>query len=49
MQFGGRNWKVYYTNDIPVPYGPWKLNGVKGLVLKAEDSENNFIFEAVKV
>ena len=41
------NWKVYYTNDIPVPYGPWKLNGVKGLVLKAEDSENNFIFEAV--
>lgn len=45
--YGGRNWKVYYTNDIPVPYGPWKLNGVKGLVLKAEDSENNFIFEAV--
>lgn len=45
--YGGRKWKVYYTNDIPVPYGPWKLNGVKGLILKAEDSENNFIFEAV--
>lgn len=36
--YGGRNWKVYYTNDIPVPYGPWKLNGVKGLVLKDRKS-----------
>lgn len=44
--FGGREWKVYYTNDIPLPYGPWKLNGVKGLVLRAEDSEHNFVFEA---
>jgi GLPGLI family protein len=45
--FGGREWKVYYTNDIPVPYGPWKLNGAKGLVLKAADTEGNFVFEAV--
>lgn len=45
--YKGRDWKVYYTNDIPIPYGPWKLNGVKGLVLKAVDTENNFIFEAV--
>lgn len=45
-KFGGREWKVYYTNDIPLPYGPWKLNGVKGLILKAEDTEHNFVFEA---
>lgn len=44
--YGGREWKVYYTNDIPLPYGPWKLNGVKALVLKAEDSGHNFVFEA---
>ena len=44
--YGGREWKVYYTNDIPLPYGPWKLNGVKALVLKAEDADRNFIFEA---
>lgn len=44
--YGGREWKVYYTNDIPLPYGPWKLNGVKALVLKAVDSEHNFVFEA---
>lgn len=44
--YGGREWKVYYTNDIPLPYGPWKLNGVKALVLKTEDADRNFIFEA---
>ncbi|MDE6008788.1 MAG: GLPGLI family protein [Muribaculaceae bacterium] len=44
--FGGRRWKVYYTEEIPLPYGPWKLNGAEGLILKALDTENNFIFEA---
>lgn len=43
--FGGREWKVWYTPDIPLPYGPWKLNGTDGLILKAEDTENNFRFE----
>lgn len=45
--YGGRNWKVYYASDIPLPYGPWMLNGAKALILKAEDTENNFVFEAV--
>lgn len=44
--YGGRDWKVYYTDEIPLPYGPWKLNGAKGMILKAADTENNFIFEA---
>lgn len=43
----GRTWKVYYTTEIPLPYGPWKLNGAKGLILKATDTENNFVFESV--
>ncbi len=45
--FGGREWKVYYTDDIPLPYGPWKLNGSKGLILRAGDKEGDYIFEAV--
>ena len=43
---GGRVWKVYYTDMIPLPYGPWKLGGTPGLILKAMDTENNFVFEA---
>lgn len=45
--YGGREWKVWFTEDIPLPYGPWKLNGAEGLILKAADSGNNFVFEAV--
>lgn len=45
-EFGGRRWKVYYADGIPLPYGPWKLNGTRGLVLKAADDGNNFVFEA---
>ena len=43
---GGRVWKVYYTDMIPLPYGPWKVGGTPGLILKAMDPENNFVFEA---
>lgn len=34
--FRGRQWTVYYTEDIPVPLGPWKLGGLPGLILFAE-------------
>lgn len=44
-EFGGRKWKVWYTDLIPVPLGPWKLGGLKGLILRAVDSGQNFIFE----
>lgn len=45
--YGGREWKVYYTTDIPLPYGPWKLTGAKGLILRACDSAGDYVFEAV--
>lgn len=46
-KYGGREWKVYYTDRIPLPYGPWKLGGTPGLILKAMDTGNNFVFESV--
>lgn len=45
--FGGREWKVYYASSIALPYGPWKLNGAKALILRAEDTDGDFLFEAV--
>ncbi len=45
--FGGRKWKVWFTVDIPYPYGMWKLGGVPGIILKAEDSQNLFSWQAV--
>jgi GLPGLI family protein len=43
--FKGRQWYAWYTEDIPLDEGPWKLRGLPGLVLKAYDSSRQFIFD----
>lgn len=45
--FGGRTWYVWYSEDIPLDEGVWKLKGLPGLVLHAEDSEGQYFFTAV--
>jgi GLPGLI family protein len=45
--FRGRTWKAWYTEDIPVDDGPWKLCGLPGLILKATDAQGKFAFTAV--
>ena len=45
-RFKGRHWTVWFTEDIPLDYGPWKLAGLPGLILKAEDSQRQYCFEA---
>ena len=32
-----------------MPYGPWKLGGLPGLILKAEDADSLFVFEMVGI
>ena len=34
--FRGRDWRVWFTLDIPLLLGPWKLSGLPGLILAAE-------------
>ncbi|MDR3060333.1 MAG: GLPGLI family protein [Prevotella sp.] len=45
--FRGRAYEAWFTSDIPVNDGPWKLYGLPGLILKAQDSENLFSFEII--
>ena len=44
--FKGRHWTAWFTDDIPLNEGPWKLIGLPGLILKAEDAQKQFIFAA---
>ena len=41
----GRNWIVYFTPEIPIDTGPWKLWGLPGLILEAFDEDNLFSFQ----
>lgn len=45
--YGGRDWTVWYAPDIPVSAGPWKFNGLPGLVMAAIDSESLHEFSAI--
>ncbi|HZW62670.1 MAG TPA: GLPGLI family protein [Flavobacteriaceae bacterium] len=47
--FRGREYTVYFTPDIPVPFGPWKLQGLPGLILEAKDHLNQVHFMATKI
>lgn len=45
--FRGRNYTAYFTLDIPINDGPWKLFGLPGLILKAETDDEILKFEAI--
>lgn len=43
--FAGRQWTSWFTTDIPIPDGPYKFHGLPGLIVKMQDSKNDFNFE----
>ncbi len=45
--YGGKKWTAWYSEEIAIPFGPWKIFGLPGLVLKATDNEGNHNFEAI--
>lgn len=47
--YHGRTWTVWYTEDLPYPEGPWKLCGLPGVILKAQDTKGDFTFSAFKI
>jgi GLPGLI family protein len=49
VKFRGRDYKVWYTLDIPLSEGPWKFFGLPGLILKVEERHRLFIFEATRI
>jgi len=45
--FRGRSWEAWFTNQIPVSDGPWKFQGLPGLILEVSDSQNHFSFSCI--
>jgi GLPGLI family protein len=42
--FKGRDYLVWFCPDLPVHSGPWKLNGLPGVIVDARDSKNDVVF-----
>lgn len=48
-RFRGREWTVFYTEEIPLSDGPWKLHGLPGLIMKASDEKGHYSFECIGI
>ncbi|MHC5362082.1 GLPGLI family protein [Myroides sp. LJL110] len=47
-ELNGRIWQVWFTNDITLKEGPYKFKNLPGFVIKAQDTEKEFVFELVE-
>ena len=43
--FKGRDYTVWFCPDLPVHIGPWKLNGLPGVIVDAHDAKNEVVFK----
>ena len=44
-EYRGRVWTAWYAPSIPISSGPWKLYGLPGMILEAEDRTGAVKFE----
>ncbi|OUS20082.1 hypothetical protein A9Q93_01845 [Nonlabens dokdonensis] len=49
LKFRGRKYTAYFTNEIPVTIGPWKFNGLPGVIVSIYDETGIYKWELKKI
>jgi GLPGLI family protein len=47
--FKGRDYTAWFCPDLPVHVGPWKLNGLPGVIVEAYDTKKEVVFKFERV
>lgn len=48
-QYAGRNYEAWFAPSIPISYSPHVFSGLPGLIMKVQDVDKKFVFEATEV
>lgn len=47
--YGGRQWEAWFAPEIPINDGPYKFQGLPGLIIRISDAQRFFLFDMMSI